>query len=140
LGKLLGGTLLAGLGSVVAAVAAYLFPRAEVTSALGPPRLRVGHVDDLPLGSGELTLVRGEPVWVVHVPKGFLALSAVCTHKGCIVDWDTKGRVFHCPCHKGGFDERGNVLTGLPLQALRPFHVGVVGDEVFVAPEELRRG
>jgi cytochrome b6-f complex iron-sulfur subunit len=140
LGKLLGGTLLAGFASVFAAVGAYLFPRAEVTSALGPPRLRVGHVDDLPPGTGELKLVRGEPVWVVHLPKGFVALSAVCTHKGCIVDWDGKGRVFQCPCHNGSFDERGNVVSGLPLRALRSFHVGVVGDEVFVAQEELRRG
>jgi len=38
-----------------------------------------------------------------------IALSAACTHKGCIVNWSDSDRKFHCPCHDGVFMEDGSV-------------------------------
>src|SRR5437588_93136 len=38
-----------------------------------------------------------------------IAMSAACTHMGCIVEWQDKDRKFHCPCHGGVFTEYGNV-------------------------------
>ena len=38
-----------------------------------------------------------------------IAMSAACTHMGCIVQWNDKDRKFHCPCHGGIFTEYGNV-------------------------------
>lgn len=131
--KLLAGTLVAGLGGAVAAVVAYLFPPAEVSSALGPQRAKVGKADELLPGEGKLTLVDEEPVWVVHQTKGFVAMSAWCTHKGCIVKWDQPGRVFKCPCHEGEFDERGNVVAGLPLRPLARYRVGLVRGDLYVS-------
>ena len=36
-----------------------------------------------------------------------VALSAACTHMGCIVQWQEADRSFHCPCHTALFAEDG---------------------------------
>jgi Rieske Fe-S protein len=38
-----------------------------------------------------------------------IAMSAACTHMGCIVQWSDSDRKFHCPCHGGLFTEYGKV-------------------------------
>jgi cytochrome b6-f complex iron-sulfur subunit len=134
IGKLLAGSLLAGFAGAVAAIVAYLFPPEEVTSALGPQQVKVAKADEILPGEGRLVLVDEEPVWVVHLARGFLAMSAWCTHKGCVVKWDDQARVFRCPCHEGEFDERGNVVAGLPLRPLTRFHVGLVKGDLYVSP------
>lgn len=136
LGKLLAGSLVAGVGGALASVLAYLFPPEEASSALGPQRVKVGKAAEIPLGSGRLALVEDEPVWVVHLAKGFVAMSAWCTHKGCVIKWQQERRVFSCPCHEGLFDERGNVVSGLPLRPLSPMRVGQVNGDVYVSRRE----
>ena len=136
LSKLMIGTLFTWLAAVTASVLAYLFPADEASSALGPRRVRVGQVDDMLMGEGKLVLVDEQPVWVVRLAKGFVAMSAWCTHKGCVIKWDGQRRLFNCPCHEGRFDERGNVVSGLPLRPLTHFHVGAVRGEVYVSRTE----
>lgn len=40
------------------------------------------------------------------------ALSARCTHLGCIVTWNSNERSWDCPCHGSRFDIDGRVLEG----------------------------
>ncbi len=40
-----------------------------------------------------------------------IAMSAACTHMGCIVNWENNNRKFYCPCHGGTFTEYGDVDT-----------------------------
>lgn len=50
-----------------------------------------------------------------------IAMSAACTHKGCIVQWSGSDRSFHCPCHGGVFSQDGGIDTSsssLYLKAL----------------------
>ena len=131
--KLFGGTLLAGAAGTIASLVAYLFPPEEVSSALGPQRVRVGRADEILPGEGKLVLVDEEPVWVVHQPHDFVAMSAWCTHKGCVIKWDQPRHLFNCPCHEGQFDERGNVVNGLPLRPLTHFRVGLVRGDVYIS-------
>jgi cytochrome b6-f complex iron-sulfur subunit len=137
LGKLLGGTLLAWGGMVVGSVLAYLFPPHGGGSRLSPQRVKVGSAADIPLGGGKLVLVEGEPVWVIHLARGFVGFSATCTHKGCIIGWEEKRKVFSCPCHEGLFDTHGNVISGLPRRPLSRFQVGAVQGGLYVAPRRL---
>ncbi len=39
-------------------------------------------------------------------------LSAVCTHLGCVVQWNTEERSWDCPCHGSRFAPDGAVLNG----------------------------
>jgi Rieske Fe-S protein len=47
------------------------------------------------------------------VPKGIIAMSAACTHMGCIVQWDGTDRQYHCPCHGGVFSEYGKPANSI---------------------------
>jgi glycine/D-amino acid oxidase-like deaminating enzyme/nitrite reductase/ring-hydroxylating ferredoxin subunit len=38
--------------------------------------------------------------------------SAVCTHAGCIVHWDSTARIWACPCHGSRFHPDGGVING----------------------------
>ncbi|HXR65066.1 MAG TPA: Rieske 2Fe-2S domain-containing protein [Ktedonobacteraceae bacterium] len=49
-----------------------------------------------------------------------IAMSAACTHKGCIVDWSSSDRSFHCPCHGGVFTEDGGTHAGASSLYLNP--------------------
>jgi Rieske Fe-S protein len=38
-----------------------------------------------------------------------IAMSAHCTHQGCVVQWQNAMRKYVCPCHEGLFSEYGQV-------------------------------
>jgi Rieske Fe-S protein len=50
--------------------------------------------------------------------KQVRAMSATCSHLGCQVHWDSKGKRFRCPCHGGVYDPAGKVLEGPPPRPL----------------------
>ena len=67
----------------------------------------------------ERTMVQGlksDPTYlIVTVEGGGLepyALSAECTHLGCLVPWDPIQKKFECPCHGSQYDARGSVIRG----------------------------
>jgi Rieske Fe-S protein len=40
-----------------------------------------------------------------------IAMSAACTHMGCLVNWESSHRLFRCPCHGGVFSASGKAVT-----------------------------
>jgi cytochrome b6-f complex iron-sulfur subunit len=120
-----------GLGAV-AAVASYL--RAPEREGSAAERIvRVGLLEDLPIGEGRLVRHGTRPFYVVRTEaERVIALSAVCTHMRCILGYDRERRGFVCPCHDGRFDLAGNVLSGPPPRALPTYAVSVRAGEVFV--------
>lgn len=57
--------------------------------------------------------------------KTYLALSAVCTHKGCEVGWRKDDHQFLCPCHQGRFDAQGKNVGGPPRRPLSTWRTRV---------------
>jgi len=50
---------------------------------------------------------------VYRDPEGaFHECSAVCTHLGCIVSWNSTEQSWDCPCHGSRFDTTGKLLRG----------------------------
>jgi Rieske Fe-S protein len=49
-----------------------------------------------------------------------VAVSAACTHMGCIVQWQGSDKKFHCPCHDGTFTEYGKADPHSQMPYLRP--------------------
>ena len=68
---------------------------------------------DIPRGTGRITDVNGTRAAVFRADDGSItALSPVCTHMGCHVQWNDAERTWDCPCHGSRFMPRGEVLSG----------------------------
>jgi glycine/D-amino acid oxidase-like deaminating enzyme/nitrite reductase/ring-hydroxylating ferredoxin subunit len=64
-------------------------------------------------GEGAVITLERERVAVYRDPGGELhALSPVCTHLGCLVNWNGAERSWDCPCHGSRFDPAGQVING----------------------------
>lgn len=73
-----------------------------------PPRADVAALDT---GDAGVFDVDGEAVAVSRDEDGALhAVSAVCTHMGCHVEWNDAEGSWDCPCHGSRFDRDGTVL------------------------------
>ena len=75
----------------------------------------------MPVGGGKLLTdpIRFQPLWVLQPTAGqFVAVSALCTHKGCTVGYSPSSRRFICPCHGATFGADGEVLGGPAPYAL----------------------
>jgi cytochrome b6-f complex iron-sulfur subunit len=60
-----------------------------------------------------------KPVFLVaRADGGFLALSAICTHLGCVISPKDDNSGFHCPCHGGVYDIEGTNTGGPPPKPL----------------------
>ncbi len=78
-------------------------------------------VSEIAPGQAQVIRVGDDRVAAYRDEDGTLhAVSAICTHRGCVVDWNGAAKTWDCPCHGSRFDIGGVVVNG-PAQ--RPLEV-----------------
>jgi len=76
-------------------------------------------MDDLKKNEGKVIDKNGEKVAVYKDDKGEMhTVSAVCTHRKCIVNFNNAEKSWDCPCHGSRFDTDGKVLNGPAVKDL----------------------
>jgi cytochrome b6-f complex iron-sulfur subunit len=88
-----------------------------------PTTFKAGNVADFP--EGTVRFNAEQKTYIIGTAAGVFALSAVCTHLGCITRHKSSEGVIACPCHGSVFDLEGNVLHGPAPQSLPWFEVRV---------------
>ena len=127
-------SLLAVLGTTL--FAAFIYP---LVRFLTPPsgeaegKKVVIKRSEIPAGSAKDIVVNNIPSIIINTPdKGFVVLSKICTHLGCLVEYDKNKSRLLCPCHAGVYSLDGNVVSGPPPKPLRKFSVKVEGEEILI--------
>ncbi len=69
-----------------------------------------------------------------------IAISAACTHLGCIVTWDEEQQIFKCPCHDGRYNPQGQVISGPPPAPLRRHKTKIEDGRILLATETVPYG
>jgi glycine/D-amino acid oxidase-like deaminating enzyme/nitrite reductase/ring-hydroxylating ferredoxin subunit len=73
----------------------------------------VSEAEEISPGCGAIVRQGTSKVAVYHRPAGgFIRLSAVCPHVGCLVAWNPHEETWDCPCHGSRFTPEGEVLNG----------------------------
>lgn len=125
----LGLTGAAAFGSTVYPVTKYFTPITGSAEQAG--MVTVAPLVSFPPNTAKTVQMGDEPVIVVRDKAGkFHALSAVCTHLGCVLGYDTASNLLACACHHGTFALSGQPLSGPPPRPLRAFGVSVIGENV----------
>lgn len=128
------GACLGSLGIIAAAAVSwplfrYLAPRSGTEKSgtvVIPDR-------DVPEGEAKFFEYAGSAAVLVRKRGGDLvALSAVCTHLGCIVQWERDKQDFLCPCHAGHYSPDGEVTAGPPPKSLKKLPFTVAGGNIVV--------
>ncbi len=71
-------------------------------------RVKIGTLKDFPVGTVRYN--EQNRFYIFSDEEGLYAISAVCTHLGCVVNANKDG--FICPCHGSRFDRMGKVSHG----------------------------
>jgi cytochrome b6-f complex iron-sulfur subunit len=91
-----------------------------------PTRFRAGAPDLYPVNT--VTYLPEQQVYIVRTPDGFYAVSAVCTHLGCITQWKPEAEQIACPCHGSKFHADGRKIEGPAPRPLPHFSILLTPD------------
>jgi cytochrome b6-f complex iron-sulfur subunit len=86
-------------------------------------------------GSALMFRFGSRPTLLIHHDDGtWTALSAVCTHLACTVQYQADKKRIHCACHGGVYDPKtGANISGPPPKPLRRYEVKVTDVAVIVS-------
>lgn len=118
----IGALGIAGLGSVVVTYQ-FFSPNVLFEPAT---TFRAGNPDLYPIHS--VTFLLDQQVYIVRMPEGFYAVSAVCTHLGCVTQWKPDADMIACPCHGSKFKANGTKIEGPAPRPLPHFAISLTAD------------
>lgn len=114
----------------LASLGFFLLPVGGVTVLFAYPRFKAGEfggvfelgdVSALPeIGRAPVANTTGK-FWLTRTGDGVRALYKVCTHLGCIYNWQNVENKFLCPCHGSQFQKDGTYIQGPAPRSLDRF-------------------
>ena len=116
------------IGELIGGTFAFLWPRRK--QATGENVSIVGKVTDFKVG--EVIPFRKEKTFIIRTEGGFMAISAVCTHLNCIVNWNQILKRFECPCHGAKFNQMGEVIEGPPPRPLDLYKLQIAAGNLVI--------
>lgn len=132
---LLGFSVVSTIVGMLTPVVGYLWPRSTNVGTGAPTE--VGAQEDFPISTSKVVSVNDKPVIVVNSKGGGIkAFSAICTHLGCIVNWNARKNSIECPCHDGFFNPvTGAVISGPPPKGLAAYEVVIRDGKVLIGKQ-----
>jgi cytochrome b6-f complex iron-sulfur subunit len=121
------------IGELIGGTFAFLWPRRR--GAKAEKIFIAGKAADFKVG--EVVDFRREKTFVVRLEGGFLAISAICTHLHCIVNWNAVIKEFECPCHGAKFNQSGEVVAGPPPRPLDLHKIEITAGNVVIDTERV---
>lgn len=129
---LMGGGMFASLAVFVYPVLRYLIPPS--VPDLGGDEIVAAKLGDLKPNGSKIFRFGTRPALLLMTAEGeYRALSAVCTHLSCTVQYRNDLHEIWCACHNGLYDLNGRNISGPPPRPLDAFQVHVRGDEIVVS-------
>jgi cytochrome b6-f complex iron-sulfur subunit len=126
----IGGLLAIFGGGIIYPVFRYISPVRTEPGAMEDEKFSIP-LAEIPEGSAKMVRYKDAPLVIIHSQgKEVVALSATCTHLGCVVKWNEETRELQCPCHGAVFDRFGQVKGGPAPKPLPSFEVRVDGDKI----------
>ncbi|TAK51529.1 MAG: ubiquinol-cytochrome c reductase iron-sulfur subunit [Bacteroidetes bacterium] len=113
-------------------VAEYLYPASNREKSLKD--YPIAKVTDIPFNSFKIFKLKKKPVIVMNSESGQIkAMSLICTHLGCVVEFKPEEQKFHCNCHGSIFDRDGKNIAGPAPIPLKPYRVTLTGTDILIS-------
>jgi len=129
---LLGGGLFASIVSAIYPVLRYLVP--PPVADLGSDEIVAAKMGDLKPNGSKIVRFGTRPALLLMTGEGeYRALSAVCTHLSCTVQYRNDLHQVWCACHNGMYDLNGRNISGPPPRPLEAYQVHLRGDEIVIS-------
>jgi cytochrome b6-f complex iron-sulfur subunit len=72
-------------------------------------------------------------VIIIHTAANeYIALSKICTHQNCTVDYNKSAKILPCYCHGSEFNLSGNVIRGPAQRNLKKYNVEISGNTLII--------
>ena len=136
-------TVLLGLGVGAAAVLAGCLSSGSALASGNSTSCGTGHCLDLSdsansalntVGGALLIDVGADTVMVIRASDtSVIALSAICTHAGCSMDYDSTAHQLTCPCHGSVFSVNGQVVSGPARRAVKVYTATLANNIITVS-------
>ena len=123
--------------AVAAAVVGKVFPKtASISSGESSASKKIIEDASLEIGATHnFESKAGTPAVLFRTKAGVFAYSAVCTHEGCTVQFNSASKNLQCACHGAVFDpfDGAKVVTGPTNQPLAKIKVATEGSWIVEA-------
>ena len=81
-------------------------------------------IKDIKENSGGIIEIDGEKVGVYKNEEGKnYLIKPVCTHLGCMLEWNDADKTWDCPCHGSRFDKFGKNILGPAIKDLEIYSI-----------------